>query len=507
MTFHSILFDTPSAPETTEAPACLHDLNLDQVFNEILSSKAEYDLAPYFYTLLGDADAIRYRHEVMRDLEDPALLAHIRNFAEQMVLVRRYLGMVRKLTYNYHIKGWHLEAALTYCAALTDLARNLDGAPIRSRGLLAFRKYLAGYVRSPGFETLRAEAGKVKAGLADLRYCIILQGSTVRVRRYEGESDYSEEVERTFEKFKRGAVKDYRSKLFEGSGMNHVEAQILELVARLYPEPFAALDRFHQRHENFLDPTLCTFDRQIQFYVGYLEYMAGVRARGLTFCYPAISEGREERVEGSFDLALAGQLRFGETPVICNDYHLTGPEQVIVVTGPNQGGKTTFARMFGQLHYLAALGLPVPGRQASLCLCDQVLTHFEREEEISNLRGKLQDDLVRIKALLDGATDRSVLILNEIFSSTSLQDAAFLSREIMTRVMERGSLCVWVTFLDELASYNERTVSMVSTVVPERPSERTFRIVRRAADGLAYALSLAEKHRLTYPQLKDRIQP
>jgi len=434
------------------------------------------------------------------------LMGHINTFAQKMIIVRRYLGMVEKLEFDYHRKGWILEAVLVYGDSVTHLARDLDETNMRSRGLSAFRDYITKYAQSQAFLSLQAEAQTVKESLANVKYSVIVEYGKFSVRKYEEESDYSVEVEKTFEKFKQGAVKNYLLDLNKGSGMNHIEAKILEFVALLYPEEFAALTRFCQKHSNFVDDTLRKFDREVQFYIAYLEFITDIKYQGLTFCYPEVGTNREVYDYDGFDLALANALRFTENPVICNSFQLNNPERIIVVTGPNQGGKTTFARTFGQLHYLASLGCLVPGREARLFLFDQIYAHFERQEDIRNLRGKLEDDLARIREILSKATPDSILILNEIFASTTLQDAVFLSKKIMARAMELDLLCVWVTFMDELASLSVKTVSMVSTVLPENPAMRTFKIIRKPADGLAYALSLAEKHRLTYKDIKERIQ-
>jgi Mismatch repair ATPase (MutS family) len=510
MDFRSILFvhtDDDNVNETAEMPAFFPDFNLDQVINAIAAGRQEYNLKPFYYTPLQNADAVNYRYEIMRDLEDKPLFDHIKSFSEKMRVMRRYLGLIEKLYNQNHKNGWFVEAVLVYCNAINCLSDDLNAAQLRSHGFLALREYMASYVKTGGFPGLFTETKRLKKDLSAIKYSLIIKDTSITVRKYESETDYSDDVEETFAKFKRGAVKDYRAKLPPFSGMNHIEAQILDRVAKLNPGDFLRLGEYCEKNGDFLNQTIGRFDREVQFYIAYLEFTARLKAAGLKFCYPLISATIKEECDyEGFDLALAYKLIGENSAVVCNDFYLSGGERIFVVSGPNQGGKTTFARAFGQIHYLAGLGCPVPGREARLFLPDRIFTHFEREEDINNLRGKLQDELVRIREILDQATGNSIIIINEIFTSTTLEDAILLGKKIMEKIIALDSLCVCVTFIDELASLGSKTVSVVSTVVPENPAMRTFKIVRRPADGLAHALSVVEKYRLTYGYLKERLK-
>ncbi len=485
----------------------LRDLNLDQVVEAVARGWEEAGaIAALLAEPLREIDAIKYRQEVFQDLEDPVLFEEISRFVNRLREVRSRFGVLEKIRSMYQRQGWVLDAASIYYEAILDFARELGGASIRSRGLRSFQKFLESYIASEGFRTLVAATQDVEEVLSQIRYCVRIKGRRVEVSRYEGESDYSAEVLATFERFKQEEAKDYLVKYRGWPGMNHVGERILELVARLFCEEFSALEKYSDTFGRFYDSRIRRFERDVQFYLAYSSYIKPLRDAGLDFCYPEVAvRSNGIRALSTFDLALARKLVLAGAGVVTNDFRLEGSERIFVVSGPNQGGKTTFARTFGQLHHLASVGCPTPGTAAQIDRVDRIFTHFEREEDIGRMTGKLEDDIARIREIFDVATPDSILIMNEIFTSTTLNDARFLGKKVIAKAIELDMLCVYVTFVDELASLDASVVSMVSTVVPANPAERTFKVVRGPADGRAYALAIAERYGLTRERLNQRL--
>ncbi|HEU4567508.1 MAG TPA: hypothetical protein VFR99_05685 [Marmoricola sp.] len=490
------------------SPAATRDLALDVLFDAVAARFPDAGLPETLRLPCADERTVRWRQEVFADLAVDALAASVRGFYEAMAVVQRHRRLVERLRSREQRHGWALTAVLEYCRAVEALRDGLEGASVASPALRSLATYLADHTASPEFGRLVGRARELRAALERVEFAVLVRGPRVTVGDYDGEPDYGAVVTEVFDRLRDEAREPVSARLAPaGAEMDHVEAQIVGLVGRLHPELFAELEQFCLQHEDFVDTTLAQVAADLVFFLAVDGFYAPLRAAGLAVCLPRLlpAEDRRLRADAVFDAALAHRLVHEGQPVVCSDLHLDPGERIVVVTGPNQGGKTTFARSIGQLHHLAMLGCPVPAAAAELCPVDAVLTHFEVAPDPQDLAGGLMDDLQRVREVLSAATSASLLVFNEVFSSTSLLDATALSEAVLRRLAARGSLAVWVTFIPELVEAAAGTVSMASDVDPADVSHRTFRMTRRPPNERAYADALAARYELGYDQVRARL--
>lgn len=514
--FYSILFpdkDRWESLRNNAEPPYFGDLNLDQIVSALFGDSGEdkEEMYSLFYTPPRDIETIRYRQDVFRDLDGCSLRQNIASFAKRLSKINKESSTLKKdllsgekFRINYLTKGHFFECTDNYCQEVASLCPVLKSSSLKSVGLKRFTDYLEAYSFSDSFMQLAREIETLRLELKTIEYCLLIKDGTIRVRKYEAQADESAQILQLFDKFKYDDGTNRQLDLHAAPYAFHIEAAILNLVQKWYPEIFSHIDVFCTKWLDFFDPTLARFCTELKFYLTWQEYIQPLRDRGLGFCYPDLQENRRGiYCYGGFNIALAKNM--GTDVPVTNDFELHPSEQIIVVTGPNQAGKTTFAKTFGQVHHLAGLGYSVPGHEARITVFDDIYTHFEKEEQLASSNGKLQEDLRRLQAIFEKATQRSILIINEIFSSATLEDALLLGGKMMDRIICLGAFAVCVTFLDELASWDKKVVSMTSMVDESDPIRRTFKILRRPAGGLAYAICLADKHGLSYEKLRKRL--
>lgn len=484
--------------------AMISDLNLERVFAEIAVPGRSESVDHLLRMPLLHSEDVEYRREVFEDLSSPTLRARLEAFSRSMSGIRRHLSELPTVRHSTLRCRLRLDVLSAYCQTVLSLCQGLNGIELNSRGLESWREYLNDYVARAEFEALVSGCADVLADLGEIRYSMRVDDDRIVVAEASGAPDYAAVVERLFEPFLRDRTPAGQGNISWSTSVHPVEERVLDELVRIFPLPFRRMVEHSDSFSDFVDPVIDRVEDELQFYFSYLHLVDKLTGHGLEFCLPEVTDSFDGiRVRGAYDLALALKcVDEGKTPV-ANDFHLSDDERLMVVTGPNQGGKSTFARMFGQVAYLAALGCPVPARRARIMLTDGIFTHFERRERSSDAAGMLQSELTAINETLDHSTERTIIILNESFSTTTTVDARLIGEQVLRKILERKSIAVFVTFLDELSEL-DGVVSMVAGVGSD-PTLRTFRLERKPADGRAYAVALADQFDLSYESIIARV--
>lgn len=432
-----------ASPLLWNEQALREDLGLDQLLaamagdDEFLLQVARFGVL----SSLVDPSAIIYRQEVLRDcLEHPNAVIELYNLSVQAILAprRTYLSTFSRSP------DLMLHSSLQLMELLVPLLR----------GLRALRDEHAGAFRSTGFTTLFAMLAaelddeyfhEIESHLRQLRF---KDGVLLSVRLGKGLKGRDHVLRsprtRTWrDRLPMGRRQVYSFQLAprDESGaraLSELRGRGINLVANALAQSSDHVLQFFTQ-----------LRAELGFYIGCLKLRDRLAAKREPVCFPTPHPRGTPTLtgQGLYDVCLT--LGRAER-VVGNDVGADA-KSLVMVTGANQGGKSTFLRSLGVAQLMMQAGMFVGAESFSADIRDGVFTHFKREEDATMRSGKLDEELGRMSDIVDAMGPGALLLCNESFASTNEREGSELAREILRALLEQGVKVAFVTHLFDLA--------------------------------------------------------
>jgi hypothetical protein len=217
---------------------------------------------------------------------------------------------------------------------------------------------------------------------------------------------------------------------------------------------------------------------ELGFYLCCLNLRDRLARSGQPFCMPEPVTPGDQLLSagGLYDICLSLGM---DNRVTAND--IAGDRKpLVIITGANRGGKSTFLRSLGIAQLMMQCGMFVPAESLRASVCYGLFTHFKREEDSMMRSGKLDEELGRMSGIVDKITPDSIVLLNESFASTNEREGSEIARQVVRALVETRVKVFYVTHMFELAEgfYREKMNGSLFLRAERLPDgRRTFRLV------------------------------
>jgi DNA mismatch repair protein MutS len=507
-------------------------------------------------------ETIRFRQDVLEDcLNHPQMITRL----EELLPRLAHLGYLADYPFQSDLE--RVTARLGELEIYVECVRQLSDAldegsvSLHSAGLLRLRDRLRDLESGSGFQDLfdrLPELRKKAAGAASVSIGVNLDHQlrpfeatllSINDRPYTGSSDtfLSRLLRKQDESFKsnqefRGIARlhtvpanltdDILQGYMAGQRSNPLVAQIFQDLDFILHRTIDPIARALKQFINYQSHFLIALELELAFYLSAARLVQQMQTAGLPMCRVEIAPAAERIFEAHdlYNLALAQRLNAGQSDlnevVVTNDALFGEEGRILILTGPNQGGKTTFTQAVGLAQALFQVGFYVPARQARFSPADCILTLFPLEERQQANIGRLGEEAQRLSQIFKHATRHSLVLLNEALTTTSPGESIYLARDILRALRLYGVRAIFVTHLHELAENidtlhatstgDSKLASLVAGILesdhqadavdPEAMSRRSFKIRPAPPMGVSYARDIARRHGISYEQLANELK-
>lgn len=488
------------------------NLALDEIVDMIAVTNDDRALIKNAFSLLPqDKETILFRQEIIKDFIENEVIC------EKLGAVLKKLDVLKEFNAHNHFAVnkksslWeyidYISEMDIYVQIVEELNALFDESTLTSKGLLGIAKSLKEVIDVDRLNELKEIVKSQRGDLSTLRGVLVGINLTQDLR--------PEEVQileyRPFpfkSKFKSKTA--WGVSIASGKQVSYDEA-VSPMMKAMSSDMEKQLSKSLKKNKeilreyvNFKGYFLLDICNDLKTFLLIARFGKKLKDNGYTICYPTITDSDTVTINGVYNIRLTAK---NIETIVKNDFVFSKEEKVFILTGPNRGGKTMLTQAVGLNAFFASEGMFVNADSYEGFVFDNIYTHFPADENESLDLGRLGEEAVRICDIVKKATDKSLVLLNETYSSTSAVDGVYLAKDLVHILKHKSIPTIFNTHLHDLArqvkEMNEwdGEGDIVSLSMEISDNVNTYKVLRKEPDSSSYARNIALKYGITYEQM------
>ena len=507
-----ILYKSAEQPFNELPEESVKDIALRELIDHMSGIAEEKEiLKSIMVKLPADPADMIYRQDIIKDLTGNRKLADaVKDSISSIKVLQYYGGASKRMREKDDSLASLLETLReikVYVEVVEKLYSALSENEIHSEGLISLRDELKAIAEDENFVAVKPDIEKIHDDLSTVRGAIVGVSLTP-------DMDIESVSALEFVNFKPRSKYSIIDMAIDGKintpgrRFKHIDPLIVAMTPHMKKHIWKHVGEIKalvKKHSSYDSKLLTGLYNGLVFYLAAADMGKRLEAEGFTLTFPEIKD-EPFAMKGLYNIRLALK---GQKEIVKNDFVFENKEKIFILTGPNRGGKTILEQGLGLISVMTSLGMSVTADSCTGMPFGSILTHFPIDENLTINYGRLGEEAIRIKSIVSKADERSLILFNETFSTTSAADALYLSKDLLRILKEKGAAVIFNTHIHELANAIdemngwEGESDIVSIVMEIKDNKNTFRIKRSAPDTSSYARNIAEKYGITYEQMKE----
>lgn len=491
-------------------PELLVRLNIDIVEEYLCGFSSKFP-KQFIHKMNTDFKVAEYRHAVFQDLYNNSNWKFADELCNQISFLYSQSNRIDSMVNSIQKKIASVYVATQYFALIERICAFVSS--FQSVGLQRVFDIFQSYLLNQETTVVKAAIFKTETLLnLYLRTSLKIDRVKKRITIFESECETSTDLQTLNQLCQRltGISVLEPFSIVDASSPTKLEKFTIEYILEKHEDLEGAIEE--TPHVEFLWEQLKLFQTQISFYISFIKLTEQLKEKNLPFCYPIFDYAYHFYANNIYDLSLSirnmQDVSFVQTS---NDIDLKSNSFGYILTGANQGGKTTFLRATGIAVYLAMCGCPVPAKRIILRPYHVIVALFGGEEDFQNEASRFEIEVKKYCLYRDTIGEATFVLLNEFFVGTNRSEAVNILSQCIIELTSKKATYGCVTHFQEIHEIlGDSMNSHIQYLRAELPNDvdgvKRYIIVKEIPNGRAYSEQIVRKTGMTYDMLLQQFK-